>query len=81
VFSILGILQHYVEFDTHTIVTLEKLLNVGSFGGFINNLIRCSAILSVSLNELGLLSVVQTTTHAFLGCWAIIFLAFVTRFQ
>jgi len=80
VFSSLGILQHYVEFDTHTIVTLEKLLNVGSFGGFINNLIYCLAIFSVFSNELGLPSVVWTITHAFLGCWAIIVLAFVIRF-
>jgi hypothetical protein len=35
------ILQHYVEFDTHIIVTLEKLLSVKSFGGLINHLARC----------------------------------------
>ncbi len=37
-FPSLSILQHYAEFDTHAIVTLEKLLGVRSFGGFINHL-------------------------------------------
>ncbi len=31
-FPSLGILQHYIEFDTSTIATLEKLFGVGSFG-------------------------------------------------
>jgi hypothetical protein len=29
-----NILQHYVEFDIHTIIRLEKLFGVGFFGGF-----------------------------------------------
>jgi hypothetical protein len=32
IFLSLGILQHYVVYDSCTIVTLEKLLGVGSFG-------------------------------------------------
>jgi hypothetical protein len=31
-----SILQHYVEFDIHTIFRLEKLFGVGSFGGFVS---------------------------------------------
>jgi hypothetical protein len=31
IFLSLAILQHYVEYDSCTIVTLEKLLGVGSF--------------------------------------------------
>jgi len=41
VFSSPSILQLYIKFDTCTIVTLEKLLNVGSFGGFISHLAHC----------------------------------------
>jgi len=37
-FPSLDILQHYVEFNIHTIITLEKLLGAGSFGGSINHL-------------------------------------------
>jgi len=40
VFPSPSILQHYVEFDTHTIATLEKLLGAQSFGGFIDHLVR-----------------------------------------
>jgi len=36
-----SILQLYTEFDICTIVTLEKLLIVGSFGGFISHLVHC----------------------------------------
>ncbi len=36
-FPFLGILQHYIEFNIHTIVTLEKLFGVGSFSGFIDH--------------------------------------------
>jgi hypothetical protein len=38
-FPYLDILQHYVKFDTCTIVTLKKLLGVGFFGGSIGHLI------------------------------------------
>jgi hypothetical protein len=37
-FPSLNTLQHYTKFDTHFITTLEMLLGVGSFGGFINHL-------------------------------------------
>ncbi len=40
-FPFLGILQHDIKFDTRTIVTLEKLLGVGSLGGSINHLAHC----------------------------------------
>jgi hypothetical protein len=40
-FPSLGILQHYIEFDTHTIVTFKKLLGEGSFNGSISHLARC----------------------------------------
>jgi hypothetical protein len=36
-FPFLVILHHYAEFDIHTIIILEKLLGVRSFGGFINH--------------------------------------------
>jgi hypothetical protein len=32
------ILQHYVEFDIHTIVTIEKLLGEIFFGGFTDHI-------------------------------------------
>ncbi len=38
VFTSPGIVQHYVEFYIHTIIMLEKLFNVGSFGGSIDYL-------------------------------------------
>jgi hypothetical protein len=38
VFPFLVILQHYVKFDIRIMATLEKLLGVGSFGGFIGHL-------------------------------------------
>ncbi len=36
-FLSLYILQHYIEFNTHTLVSLEKLLDVKSFGGSIGH--------------------------------------------
>jgi len=39
-FPSLGILQHYVEFNIHTITTMEKLFGVGFFGGSICHLVR-----------------------------------------
>jgi hypothetical protein len=50
----LGILQHYAEFDTCTIVMLEKLFGVKSFGVSIDHLACHQAILFVSSSELGL---------------------------
>jgi hypothetical protein len=54
VFSSLNILQHYVDFDTRTIVTLEKVFGARSFGGFINYLVRRQAILLLFLSRLDL---------------------------
>jgi len=59
---------------------LEKFLGVGSFGGSIDHLICHQATLFASLGGLGFLFVVQITTFAFLGCWALIILAFVIHF-
>jgi hypothetical protein len=59
---------------------LEKLFGVGSFGGFINHLVRCHAILVASLSELDLLYVVWTIAFTFLGCWALVTLALVICF-
>jgi hypothetical protein len=59
---------------------LEKLFGARSFGGSIGHLDHHHAILIVFLGELGLPHVVQTTAFAFLGCWALIALPFVTHF-
>jgi len=80
-FPSLDILQHYVEFNIHTIITLEKLLGAGSFGGSINHLTCHQATLLTSLGRFGLPYVVWTITPTFLWCWALIALALVTRFQ
>jgi hypothetical protein len=53
VFPSLGILQHYVKFDIHTITMLEKLFGAGYFGSFIGHLIHHHAILPTSMNGLG----------------------------
>jgi len=76
-----SILQHYVEFDTRTIATLEKLLNVGSFGGSINHLAHCHATLLTSLGGFNLPSIVWTVTLALLPCWELIVLALVIHSQ
>jgi hypothetical protein len=76
-----NILQHYVKFDIQTIIMLEKLLGAKSFGGSIGHLTCHHAILFIYLGKFGLLFVVQIITPAFLGCWALIALAFVTCFQ
>jgi hypothetical protein len=73
-----SILQHYIEFNTCTIVTLKKLLNVASFGGFINHLAHRHAILLASLGWLSLPFIVWTIAPAFLQCWAIF--ALIIRF-
>jgi hypothetical protein len=80
-FPSLGILQYYVESNICTTITLEKLLGVGSFGGFINHLICHHAIIPTSLGGFGLPYVVWTTTPTFLKCWALIVLALVTHFK
>ncbi len=79
-FPSLGILQHYVEFDIHIVVTLEKLLGVGFFGGSIGHLVCCQATFLVSSGELSLPFMVWTTFLALLGCWALIVLILVICF-
>ncbi len=64
-FPSLGILQHYVEFNIHTIIMLEKLLGAGSFGGSIGHLVLHQAILLTFSNKLSLPFMVQTTALAF----------------
>jgi len=60
---------------------LEKLLGAKSFGGFMGHLVCRQAIFLASSSKLGLPSIVQTIAPAFLGCWALITLTFVTHFQ
>jgi hypothetical protein len=67
-FPSLSILQHYTKFNICTITTLEMLLGVGSFGGFINHLVHRQAIFLVSLGGINFLFVVWAITPAFLGC-------------
>ncbi len=67
-FPSLNILQHYVKFDTHNIISLEKLFDVRSFGGSIGHLVYFQAMFFVSLGKLDFLSVVQTITLSFLRC-------------
>jgi hypothetical protein len=81
VFPSPSILQHYTKFDIRTIVMFEKLLGARSFGGFIGRLAHHQTIFLISSGKLGLLFIVWTATPAFLGCWALIVLAFVTCFQ
>jgi hypothetical protein len=59
---------------------LEKLFGARSFGDFIDLLIHRQATLLASLNGITLLYVVRIATLTFLGCWALITFAFVTRF-
>jgi hypothetical protein len=59
---------------------LEKLLNVGSFGGFINHLTCHQTTFPTSLSGLGLPPMVWIVALALLGCWALIVLTLVTRF-
>jgi hypothetical protein len=61
-----SILWHYAEFDIYIIITLEKLLGVGSFGGFISHLVCCQTTLLASSGGLGFLFVVWTIAFAFL---------------
>lgn len=81
VFPSPSILQHYIEFDIHTIVTLKKLLDVRSFGDFFDHLVHRQTIFSTFSNGLGLISMVRIAAPTFLGCWALITPALVTHFQ
>jgi len=80
-FPFLSILQHYVEFNTCTVITLEKSLGVGSFGGSINHLVHCQSTLPVFLDMFGLSFMVRIVAPVFLGCWALIALTLVIHFQ
>jgi hypothetical protein len=42
-----SILQHYIEFDSHTMFTLEKLLGTWSFGITMSHLVYCKINLHV----------------------------------
>jgi hypothetical protein len=57
---------------------LEKLLGVGSFGDFIDQLARHKAILPVFSGKFDFVFVIQTYAPAFLGCYTLIGLALVT---
>jgi hypothetical protein len=59
----------------------EKLFGVRSFGGSINHLAHCQAILLASLNGFDLASMVQIVAPTILGCCALIVLAFVIHFR
>jgi hypothetical protein len=54
VFSSPNIIQHYVKFNLHTIVTLEKLLGMGSFGTIMDHLVCHQVILPISLRGISL---------------------------
>ncbi len=79
-FPSLNILQHYVKFDTCTIITLEKLFGARFFGGSINHLACCQATLLASLGGLSLPFIVWIIALAFLGCWALIAPTFIICF-
>jgi len=57
-FLSLCILQHYIEFDTHTIVSLEKLFDARFFGGSIGHLVCCQAMFLAYLGKLDFIFVV-----------------------
>jgi len=67
-FPSFSILQHYTKFNIRTIATLEMLLGVGSFSGFIDHLVHRHAIFLVSSSGLNFLFVVWAITPTFLGC-------------
>ncbi len=53
-----SILQHDDESDTHTIVTVEKLLRMGFCGGYVDHLAHHQTIISTFSGGLGLLSII-----------------------
>jgi hypothetical protein len=57
-FPSLSILQHYTKFNIRTIATLEMLLGVGSFSGFIDHLVHHHGIFHVSSGGLNFLFVI-----------------------
>jgi len=60
---------------------LEKLLGAGFFGDSIDHLAHHQVTFPTSLNEFSLPYVVWIVAPTFLGCWALIVLAFVIHFQ
>jgi hypothetical protein len=76
-----SILQHYTKFINCSKTKLEKLLGVGSFGGFISHLTCHQSTLFLFSNKFGLPSRVRTIAFAFLGCKAPISSTFVTCFS
>jgi hypothetical protein len=60
---------------------LEKLLGAGSFGNSISHLAHHQTILFIFSSEFSLPSIIWIVALAFLGCWALIAIAFITRFQ
>jgi hypothetical protein len=66
-----------VEFDIHTIVTLEKLFGGGSFGGSIGYLAHCQTIFLPSLCGFSFPFIVWNVSFTILGRWALIALVFV----
>jgi hypothetical protein len=75
-----GSLHHYAKFDICTIVTLEKIFCVGSFGGFIGHLAHCQTIFPTFSNGFDIFSMIWITTHGCLGCWTLIVLALFIHF-
>jgi hypothetical protein len=67
-FTFPSILQYYIKFNICSIITLEKLLDVGVFGGFIGHLACCQVTLFTFSNKFGLPSKVRIVAFAFLGC-------------
>jgi hypothetical protein len=60
---------------------LERLLGVGSFGGFIGHLACPHAIFLAFSNGFGFFSIVRIIAFTFLECWALIIFALVIHFQ
>jgi len=59
---------------------LEKLLGSRSFGTIVGHLAHCQVILPTSPRGLSLPLVVQHVAPTFLGFWALIVLALISRF-
>jgi len=75
------ILQHYGEFDSHTIAMLEKLLGTKYFNTTMGHLDCHQVSLLVFLGGIGLPLMVKLVALAFLGCWDLLTLALVIHFQ
>jgi len=80
-FPSLGILQLYAKFDSCTIIMLENLFGARFFGGSIDHPICHQAILPIFSSEHNLQFIVWIIAPTFLGCWVLITLTLITRFQ